>query len=133
MEVENSLGFSPKEFLKTRRPERFSDSVTIEVGKLDRSVLEYQLATLNEKSLELAFEEFAKQLCEKVVCPNLLAQTGPVAGGDGKVDTQTFPVSSQSKALWYIGVNESSDSERWAFAISTQKDWKAKCRKDVRK
>ncbi|WP_205620232.1 hypothetical protein, partial [Salinivibrio socompensis] len=52
---------------------------------------------------------------------------------DGKVDTQTFPVSEQSKVLWYIGVDENSNNERWAFAVSTQEAWKAKCRKDVRK
>ena len=124
---------SPKSFLKSRRPERFSDSVIKEVGRLDRSVLEYQLSILNRRSMELAFEDFAKQLCEKTICPNLLEQTGPVAGGDGKVDTQTFPVSEQAKVLWYIGINEKPDEERWAFAVSTQEDWKAKCRKDVRK
>jgi hypothetical protein len=124
---------SPKSFLKSRRPERFSDSVVKEVGRLDRSVLEYHLSTLNRRNMELAFEDFAKQLCEKTICPNLLEQTGPVAGGDGKVDTQTFPVSEQAKDLWYIGINEKPDEERWAFAVSTQEDWKAKCRKDVRK
>ncbi|WP_283132489.1 hypothetical protein [Enterovibrio norvegicus] len=81
----------------------------------------------------LAFEDFAKQLCEKIICPNLLEQTGPVAGGDGKVDTQSFPVSEQCKTLWYVGVNDNSNSDRWAFAVSTQETWKAKCKKDVRK
>ncbi|CAN8141266.1 hypothetical protein THIOSC13_510003 [uncultured Thiomicrorhabdus sp.] len=131
--IEHKSKLSPKEFLKTRRPERFSDSISKEVGRLDRSVLEFQLSTLNKRNMELAFEDFAKKLCEKVICPNLLEQTGPVAGGDGKVDTQTFPVSEQSKLLWYTGINENANNERWAFAISTQEDWKAKCRKDVRK
>lgn len=124
---------SPKAFLKARRPERFSDSIERDVGRLDRAVLEYQLATLNKRSLELAFEDFAKQLCEKVICPNLLAQTGPVAGGDGKVDTQTFPVSEQTQALWFVGVDDNANKDRWAFAVSTQEDWKKKCRKDARK
>lgn len=131
--IASTVNLSPRAFLRARRPERFSDSITKEVGKLDRSVLEFQLSTLNRRNMELAFESFAKKLCEKVICPNLLEQTGPVAGGDGKVDTQTFPVSKQSKALWYIGIDESSNSERWAFAVSTQENWKAKCRKDVRK
>ncbi|HAV6221960.1 TPA: hypothetical protein JI302_13175 [Acinetobacter baumannii] len=95
--------------------------------------LEYYLSTLNIRSQELEFETFAKKLCEKVVCPNLLEQTGPVAGGDGKTDTQTFPVSSQNQLLWLEGVNEQSHNERWAFAVSTQKDWKTKCKKDVKK
>lgn len=131
--ITNTTSSSPKLFLKARRPERFSDSIIKEVGKLDRSFLEFQLSTLNKRNMELAFENFAKKLCEKVICPNLLEQTGPVAGGDGKVDTQTFPVSEQSKVLWYIGIDENSNNERWAFAVSTQEDWKAKCRKDVRK
>lgn len=132
-DIDNQQKLSPKDFLKARRPERFSDSVRKEVGRLDRSVLEFQLSTLNKRTLELAFEDFAKKLCEKVICPNLLEQTGPVAGGDGKVDTQTFPVSEQTKILWFVGVNENANKERWAFAVSTQKDWKAKCRSDVRK
>lgn len=132
-EISSTSSLSPRSFLKARRPERFSDSITKEVGKLDRSVLEFQLSTLNRRNMELAFEDFAKKLCEKVICPNLLEQTGPVAGGDGKVDTQTFPVSEQSKVLWYVGINENSNNERWAFAVSTQENWKAKCRKDVRK
>ncbi|OLF84421.1 hypothetical protein AWH63_17795 [Marinobacter sp. C18] len=119
--------------MKERRPERFSDSVSREVGKLDRGFLEYQLDTLNRRNKELAFEGFAKQLCERVICPNLLEQTGPVAGGDGKVDSQTFPVSEQSKLCWFVGLNESSHKERWAFAVSTQEEWKPKCRRDIRK
>lgn len=126
--------FSPKEFLKSRRPERFTDSILREHGKLDRAVLEHQLSTLNRRSLELEFENFSKSLCEKVICPNLLEQTGPVAGGDGKTDTQTFPVSEQIKTLrWYIGVNDNAHQDRWAFAVSTRQDWKQKCKEDVRK
>lgn len=125
--------FSAKKFLKNRRPEEFSSSIVVETGVLDRVQLEHYLATLNIRSQELEFETFAKKLCEKIICPNLLEQTGPVAGGDGKTDTQTFPVSSQNQLLWLEGVNEQSHNERWAFAVSTQKDWKAKCKKDVKK
>lgn len=127
------LPISPKDFMKGRRPERFSDSIHREIGMLDRPLLEHQLTSLNRRSGELNFEEFVKKLCEKIVCPNLLAQTGPVAGGDGKVDTQTFPVSEQNSLLWYEGINDNANKERWAFAVSTQVDWKAKCRKDARK
>lgn len=125
--------FSSKEFLKRRRPEKFSDSTIRETGSLDRVVLEHFLSTLNTRNQELQFEEFAKRICEKIICPNLLEQTGPVAGGDGKTDTQTFPVSEQNKLLWFEGVNETSNKERWAFAVSTRKDWKKKCHEDVLK
>ncbi len=124
---------SPKEYLKSRRPERFSDSIMRDIGRLDRAILEHHIATLNKRSQELTFEDFVKQLCERTVCPNLLEQTGPVAGGDGKVDTQTFPVSEQTKVLWYVGINDNANKDRWAFAVSTQEDWKAKCRTDVKK
>ncbi|WP_269901055.1 hypothetical protein [Paenalcaligenes faecalis] len=133
MEDNNKREFSPRLFMKARRPERFSDSIVEEVGSLGRDFLEFTLSNLKRKNKELAFEDFAKKLCEKVICPNLLEQTGPVAGGDGKTDTQTFPVSEQSKVLWYVGVNEASESERWAFAVSTQENWKSKCRQDVKK
>lgn len=131
--MDNKANFSPKEFLKGRRPEKFSDSVLVEAGMLDRPQLEYYLATLNTRSQELEFETFSKRLCEKIICPNLLEQTGPVAGGDGKTDTQTFPVSEQNHLLWYEGVNDSSHKERWAFGVSTRKDWKNKCKEDVKK
>lgn len=125
--------FSPREFLKGRRPEKFSDSIEKELGSLDRPVLEHYLATLNKRSQELVFEDFAKKLCEKIICPNLLEQTGPVAGGDGKTDTQTFPVSEQNKLMWFEGVNDNSHKDRWAFAVSTRVDWNVKCKSDVRK
>lgn len=124
---------SPKEYMTHRRPYGFSDSEIIETGGMDRSYLEYLLSTLGERSQELNFETFSKKICEKIVCPNLLEQTGPVAGGDGKTDTQTFPVSEQIKEQWFEGINKGSEDERWAFAVSTQKDWRAKCRKDVEK
>ncbi|WP_288399121.1 hypothetical protein [uncultured Acinetobacter sp.] len=131
--MQYSKEFSAKEFLRDRRPEEFSSSIVVESGTLDRVQLEHYLATLNIRSQELEFETFAKKICEKIICPNLLEQTGPVAGGDGKTDTQTFPVSSQNQLLWYEGVNEGAHKERWAFAVSTQKDWKSKCKKDVKK
>ncbi|MDF7662772.1 hypothetical protein PUG81_27775 [Erwiniaceae bacterium L1_54_6] len=133
MDHAEQRSFSPKEFLKQRHPNKFSDSVVVESGQLDRPVLEHFLASLNARSQELEFEGFVKKLCEKIICPNLLEQTGPVAGGDGKTDTQTFPVSEQSALLWYQGINDSSHKERWAFAVSTRKDWKVKCRQDVQK
>jgi hypothetical protein len=125
--------YSLKEFLKNRHPEQFSDSIEIEDSVLDRAVLEHHLSTLNKRNQELVFETYAKCICEKVICPNLLEQTGPVAGGDGKVDTQTFPVSEQIRNLWFEGINESLREERWAFAVSTQVTWKTKCQNDIRK
>lgn len=131
--MEATKDFSPKAFLRKRHPERFSDSIIEAKGNLDRAFLEYYLSTLNSRSQELQFESFSKAICEKVICSNLLEQTGPVAGGDGKTDTQTFPVAEQNRLMWYEGINDTSHKERWAFAVSTRKDWKMKCKEDVGK
>lgn len=122
-------GPKPQDFLRSRRPEQFSDSVKLQEATIDRLMLEYHFETLNNRSQELEFEIFVRKLCEREICPNLVAQTGPTAGGDGKTDTETYPVSSQIAFFW--GLNEAPESERWAFGVSTQKDWRAKCRKDV--
>ena len=119
----------PQDFLRARRPEQFSDSLKLQESTIDRSMLEYHFETLNNRSQELEFEIFVRKLCEREICPNLVAQTGPTAGGDGKTDTETYPVASQIAFFW--GLNEAPESERWAFGVSTQKDWKTKCTKDV--
>jgi hypothetical protein len=69
--------FSPKDFLKGRRPERFSDSAEVHEPVLDRSQLEYHLSTITNRNQEVDFAVFAKHLAEREVCPNLLPQTGP--------------------------------------------------------
>ena len=57
-----SKKLSPKEFLKARRPERFSDSSIKDVTEIDRSILEYHLDTLTSRSQETEFERFARAL-----------------------------------------------------------------------
>ena len=114
--------FSPRDFLRARRPERFSDSVKVEQPALDRTTLEYHLATLTNRSQETLFEEFARQLLQREVCPNLKAHTGPTGGGDSKVDSETYPVADAISSAWYIGSPAESGSERWAIAISAKKD-----------
>ena len=129
---------SPREYLRAQRPERYSDSEVLTETTLDRSVLETHLLTLTARGKESDFETFAKRLCEAEVCPNLVAHTGPDAGGDAKADTQTFPVADALAATWYVGVGRDGDPsaaarERWAFAVSTQQAWRPKLRGDVAK
>jgi hypothetical protein len=124
---------SPKTFLKARRPERFSDSVIVEDRPLDRSMLEYHLDTLTNRGQEGDFERFARLLAEREVCPNLLPHTGPTGGGDSKVDAETFPVADGLALGWYVGQGRQAASERWAFAFSAKKDWRAKVQSDVAK
>lgn len=125
--------FSPRKFLQARRPERFSDSVVIPTASLDRSQLEYQLDSLTSRKQETDFERLAKRLIERTICPNLLPQTGPTGGGDSKVDSETYPVSSDLSLVWHIGIAKKASSERWAFAFSAKKDWQGKLRSDVAK
>lgn len=123
---------SPKQFLKSRRPKQFSDTVISESQTIDRAQLEFYLSTLSNRSQEKEFERYAKRLCELKICPNLQPNTGPSGGGDGKVDSQTYPVSSTTQLGWYVGIGDKASKERWAFAFSVKKDWRAKVKSDVK-
>lgn len=125
--------FSPKEFLRARRPEKFSDSVVEEQLTLDRSMLEYHLESITSRSQEVKFALFARHLAEREICPNLLPQTGPTGGGDSKVDAETYPVADDLALGWYAGIGREAASERWGFAFSAKKDWQSKVRSDVEK
>lgn len=108
---------SPKEYLKARRPERFSDSVVEARHALNRTLLEHHLDTLTQRNQEADFERFAYELAKLEICPNLLPNTGPMGGGDSKVDTETYPVAENLSLSWYVG-DPKAGSERWAFAFS---------------
>ena len=123
--------FSPRAFLKARRPERFADSVRIAKSTVERASLEYHLEVLTSKKQETACEDFARRLAQRAICPNLLPQTGPTGGGDSKVDSETYPVADALSWQWYVGIGRDASQERWAFAFSAKKDWRAKLRKDV--
>ena len=124
---------SPREYMRSRRPEQFSDSTQENERVLDRTILEFHLGTLNDRRQHGAFETFARRLCEKEICPNLLPHSGSDAGGDSKVDTETYPVSPKISAAWFVGTTGEPHAERWAFAFSTQRDWRRKVRADVKK
>ncbi len=125
--------FSPREFLQARHPERFSDSVVEQVAELDRSLLEYHLDTLTNRNQEAQFETFARKLAEHTICPNLVPQTGPMGGGDAKVDTETYPVANDLALAWYVGNSGGAHTERWAFAFSAKRVWRDKLRSDIQK
>ncbi len=127
------MRISPKQFLKTRRPEQFSDSIVQTETLVDRLKLEHYLDTLSNRSQELEFEEFAKSLCETTICPNLLPHTGPSGGGDSKVDSETYPVSDTTSLSWFVGIGRKANSERWGFAFSIKKAWQPKVNGDIKK
>lgn len=124
---------SPKAFLRSRRPERYSDSTFAEERPLDRNLLELRLDTLTSRGQETDFERFARRLAERELCPNLLPQTGPRGGGDSKVDSETYPVAEQLAFAWFIGKGTEASHERWAFAFSAAKEWKPKAKGDIEK
>ncbi|MGF1630705.1 MAG: hypothetical protein ACFCUT_14625 [Kiloniellaceae bacterium] len=121
---------NPHDLMRARRPELFSDSKFDHEAKLAREVFEYHLDTLTSRKQEYEFEHFCRKLAEKEICPNLRVQTGPTGGGDSKVDTETYPVAPEISERWWIG-EPSAGSERWAFAFSAKKTWRAKAKKDV--
>jgi hypothetical protein len=94
-------------------------------------VLSHHLDTLTAQKQELVFESFAVRLVEKFIAPNLRPQTGPVGGGDGKTDSETYPVSSTISERWFAPDTTVGD-ERRAFAFSAKKDWRGKVRSDVK-
>jgi hypothetical protein len=116
--------------MRGRHPDLFSDSIVKAGPRLSKTVFEYHLDTLTNRKQEYEFEHFSRKLAEKLICPNLRVQTGPTGGGDSKVDTETYPVAEEISERWWVG-NANAGSERWAFAFSAKKDWKAKVRADV--
>jgi hypothetical protein len=121
---------SPRELMRTRHPDLFSDSVVEERPILARPVFEYHLETLTARKEEYQFEHFCRLIAEKEICPNLRVQTGPTGGGDSKVDSETYPVAKEISNRWWLG-EPSGGSERWAFAFSAKKTWKPKLEADV--
>ena len=116
--------------MRERHPELFSDSVADVEYQIKREVLNYHLEKLTNQKDETAFENFAQRLCEKFIAPNIRPQTGPVGGGDGKTDAETFPVSSEISARWFVPDNDKA-GERKAFAFSAKKTWRPKINSDV--
>ena len=117
--------------MRTRRPYLFSDTRSAETAQLSKEVFEYHLESLTSRKEETSFEHFARRLCEKEICPNLIPQTGPTGGGDSKVDSETYPVANQLSRTWYTGINHGNPSERWGFAFSAKKDWCSKVKSDI--
>ena len=133
VEVGSERRLSPRDFMRARRPELYSDSVTEREPVVDVAFLHFTLAQVTERKEEVAFEHFCRKLAEKEICPNLIPQTGPTGGGDSKVDTETYPVAERIAERWYVGDPERASRERWAFAFSAKQDWRSKVRDDIRK
>lgn len=127
----NNVPMTPSEFMRARRPHLFSDSTTFDERVVTKEVLSHHLDTLTNRSEETVFAELAKRLVEKFISPNVRPQTGPVGGGDGKTDAETYPVKDVIAERWFLS-DPGPAEERWAFAFSAKKDWRGKVHSDVK-
>lgn len=126
----SSQEHSPRELMRARHPDLFSDSVVESRPMLARSVFDHHLDTLTARKEEYHFEHFCRLIAEKEICPNLRIQTGPTGGGDSKVDSENYPVAKEISDRWWMG-EQAGGAERWAFAFSAKKKWKPKLEADV--
>lgn len=123
----------PSEFYKMRRPEYFSDSKIIDEAVLPREVLAYELSKISTNQKQDEFETLCRRLAEKFITPNLVPQVGPTGGGDGKTDSETYPVSPLISDRWFVPENGWNKDEKWGFAISAKEAWKGKAKGDIKK
>lgn len=134
MELDNKNEImTPSEFYKNRRPEFFSDSEIISQAVLPKEVLGYELSKISTNQKQDEFETLCRRLAEKFIAPNLIPQVGPTGGGDGKTDSETYPVSEDIFDRWFTPENDWDKDENWAFAISAKEAWKGKAKSDVKK
>lgn len=124
---------TPAEFYRSRRPEYFSDSKVIYDVEIPREVLAFELNKVSSYQKQDLFETLSRRLAEKFICPNLIPQVGPTGGGDGKTDTETYPVADVVAERWFIPENGWNREQKWAFAFSAKEEWKGKLSSDVKK
>jgi len=124
---------TPSEFYRLRRPEYFSDSEIIYDVELPREQLAFELSQITTNQKQDEFETLCRKLAERTIAPNLIPQVGPTGGGDGKTDSETYPVSDSISNRWFIPENGWEKNEKWAFAFSAKATWKSKAEGDIKK
>ena len=120
-------------YYRELRPEKFSDSKIEYEIPLTKELFEKQLQILSTKKMQSNFENFIVRCAERLITPNIKPQTGPDGGGDGKVDAETYEVTTDISDKWYVANGGASEKEKWAFAISCKKQWKPKITTDIEK
>lgn len=131
--INKKIILTPSQYYRNLRPEFFSDSKIRTSVVLPKEQLDYEINQLAINQKHDNFETLCRKLAEKLITPNLIPQVGPTGGGDGKTDSETYPVSSFISERWFISDNKWNENENWAFAISAKADWKAKVKADVKK
>lgn len=120
-------------YYRELRPQKFSDSKVVYEIPLTRELFDNQLALLSTKKMQSEFENFVVACACRLITPNIKPQTGPDGGGDGKVDAETYTVSSDISDKWFVEDEGASGNEKWAFAISCKNKWNPKVTSDVEK
>jgi hypothetical protein len=69
--------FDPLAYMKSRRPQLFSDSGEKDTAPVSKDQFEYHLETLTNRQEETPFERFGRHLIKKVIWPNLIPHTEP--------------------------------------------------------
>ncbi|MGH1330679.1 MAG: hypothetical protein ACRBBK_07340 [Paracoccaceae bacterium] len=121
---------TPSALMREKRPYLYSDSAVTNAYELGTSEFSHFLDTLTDRNQHKDFENFARRLCEREICPNLRPQTGPEGGGDGKIDADSYPVSSEVAERWLFG-HANNGQDTWGLAVSATKRWSNKVRQDV--
>ena len=120
-------------YYRELRSEKFSDSKIEYEIPLTKELFEKQLEMLSTRKMQSNFENFIVRCAERLITPNIKPQTGPDGGGDGKVDAETYEVTTDISDKWYVANGGASEKEKWAFAISCKKQWKPKITTDIEK
>lgn len=129
--MENIL--TPYEYYRKCRPEYFSDTKVVYKATLKEEQFQYIMDRLSNDMKQDLFENLTKSLALRFITPNIIPQTGPTGGGDGKTDLETHPVADEIAERWYICDGGCRGAEKWAFAISCKEDWESKVKGDVKK
>lgn len=119
------------ELYRHNRPWKFSDSKVVRKAELTKEVFQYQMDRLSNDMKQDQFENLTRSLALRFVTPNLIPQTGPTGGGDGKTDLETYPVADEIAEKWYVADGGCRGGEKWAVAISCREEWDIKVKNDV--
>ena len=119
-------------YYRRMRSNLFSDTETVYETKLTAEIFDLKLQQLSQDKKQSEFENFAITIASRLITPNIKPQTGPDGGGDGKVDGETYPVDNVISDRWWVSEGSVGD-QKWAIAISVQKNWHSKVESDVKK
>lgn len=126
------IELTPYEYYRKFRPEYFSDTKVVYKSTLTEEHFQYIMDRLSNDMKQDLFENLTKSLALRFITPNIIPQTGPTGGGDGKTDLETHPVADEIAERWYVCDGGCRGSEKWAFAISCKEDWEGKVKGDVK-